>query len=724
MSEVNVSLILNIHDERVLIHRTLHSLAAAAQSSKTIGLTVELIMVLDRSGPALVRAMREYQSDDYIEIKVIEVDRGSLGPARNDGIAVARGRYIATCDADDLVSDNMITNMYFKARSAGPMAIVFPEYYVYFGGATFARKYYDLKKITPLVLLEYHPYGSRIFAERSIFSELKFHDMSANPPYAYEDWHFNTIAIAQGYNLLVAPETVIFYRKRADSLSSLARQRSLNLIPRSPLFEPETYQSVCESYKTLLDSFDEAKLSNFFDRDQIGRDASAFFGSAAYRRMVLQANQIEPAISLAAYRPNQFDFPHSEAVATGLLYLDLCGRLRSRSFTDIFLISNIKPGGSEQYIIQVMNAIADIQINSQILVICHDEKIYSEWTTKLPSEVTLIYLDELTKIHNEERNFLILHKILQSIGVDARVHIKTSSFIFNFFRRGLAAALTDKYVIYYRFCDERIIVDDTIITCSNKFDFISDNIQYIDMVVCDHSLLITLDRQRIGTEFEKWVCLPAYCEVKRLPTDPVAIVGASTGRFLWASRLVVQKFPILLIIISEILAREQPEIIIDIYGSAYGAADAIDPEIFQNCQNLNYLGPYDHFGAIDTSGYDGFIYTTMYDGLPNVVLEAMANGLPVIAPACDGLPDIVLDGITGFLTPYDADALMVAQSYCKYIRTLSSDNLLRIAMGRQCLDYIAQNRSKAVHRDRVGQIFGLTSTGLSDDRSDRAALCN
>jgi glycosyltransferase involved in cell wall biosynthesis len=55
---------------------------------------------------------------------------------------------------------------------------------------------------------------------------------------------------------------------------------------------------------------------------------------------------------------------------------------------------------------------------------------------------------------------------------------------------------------------------------------------------------------------------------------------------------------------------------------------------------------------------DGYVMSSAWEGLPNVLLEASATGLPIIATDVGGNRDVVLDFETGFLvTPKNPEAL-------------------------------------------------------------------
>jgi glycosyltransferase involved in cell wall biosynthesis len=74
--------------------------------------------------------------------------------------------------------------------------------------------------------------------------------------------------------------------------------------------------------------------------------------------------------------------------------------------------------------------------------------------------------------------------------------------------------------------------------------------------------------------------------------------------------------------------------------------------------------------------FDCFILPSLWEGFPNVLLEAMACGLPVIATSVEGSVELVVEGETGRLVPKeDAGALAGA------MLELAADAELRQRMG-------------------------------------------
>jgi glycosyltransferase involved in cell wall biosynthesis len=92
---------------------------------------------------------------------------------------------------------------------------------------------------------------------------------------------------------------------------------------------------------------------------------------------------------------------------------------------------------------------------------------------------------------------------------------------------------------------------------------------------------------------------------------------------------------------------------------------------------------------------DLFVYATppeSNDSLPRVLLEAHAAGLPIVTTATAGCPEIVEDTITGFVVPYDANAL------AGRVLDLVNDPCKRNQFGRR-------------GRERVHQLFSWDHMG-------------
>lgn len=81
---------------------------------------------------------------------------------------------------------------------------------------------------------------------------------------------------------------------------------------------------------------------------------------------------------------------------------------------------------------------------------------------------------------------------------------------------------------------------------------------------------------------------------------------------------------------------------------------------------------------------DGFVLASAWEGLPNVVMEALAASIPVVATRVGGVPELVLDGKSGFtVPPKDPDALAQAM-----LRLMALPREIRFRMGQTGRAYV------------------------------------
>ncbi|MGB8218557.1 MAG: glycosyltransferase family 4 protein, partial [Candidatus Methanoperedens sp.] len=82
------------------------------------------------------------------------------------------------------------------------------------------------------------------------------------------------------------------------------------------------------------------------------------------------------------------------------------------------------------------------------------------------------------------------------------------------------------------------------------------------------------------------------------------------------------------------------------------------------------------------------------EGLPSIMLEAMACGTPVLATSVGAIPDIIKDGVTGFIMKNNSPNCIAKN----VIRALDSSDLERIAKNARALVQERYTYEKAVER--------------------------
>jgi glycosyltransferase involved in cell wall biosynthesis len=100
-----------------------------------------------------------------------------------------------------------------------------------------------------------------------------------------------------------------------------------------------------------------------------------------------------------------------------------------------------------------------------------------------------------------------------------------------------------------------------------------------------------------------------------------------------------------------------------------------------------------------------FVLPTYSEGLPRVVLEAMAVGLPVVSSPVSGIPEIVKDGVTGFLVP-PGDEITLAER----LRWMLEHPEEACEMGCRARAFAQTFFSPKAYVDGYRQIFEVSKT--------------
>jgi glycosyltransferase involved in cell wall biosynthesis len=109
-------------------------------------------------------------------------------------------------------------------------------------------------------------------------------------------------------------------------------------------------------------------------------------------------------------------------------------------------------------------------------------------------------------------------------------------------------------------------------------------------------------------------------------------------------------------------------------------------------------------GQIDLQPFfrraDVFVLSSIYEAMPNVVLEAMAAGLPVVATRVGGLAELVTPGENGWLVPPQDPAALAAA-----LTKLLSETETRQRFGHAGRRRVAQGFSLEVMVQRHEAVF-------------------
>lgn len=121
-------------------------------------------------------------------------------------------------------------------------------------------------------------------------------------------------------------------------------------------------------------------------------------------------------------------------------------------------------------------------------------------------------------------------------------------------------------------------------------------------------------------------------------------------RVIWAGRITSQKNIGTYIEV----AKSMPHVDFNIYGAMDGDYARTVREAQSTLSNLYYHGAYSGFGSINIDDFDVFVYTSLWDGMPNIILEAVASGIPIVSSNVGGVAELLKFGDNKIVRdPYD-----------------------------------------------------------------------
>lgn len=215
--------------------------------------------------------------------------------------------------------------------------------------------------------------------------------------------------------------------------------------------------------------------------------------------------------------------------------------------------------------------------------------------------------------------------------------------------------LKKPFIIYFRGGD---------INDAGRFDLLVNKAL---LSSCDFALALTDDmKNKISIDKSKIAVIPNGIDISRFNGIKKEAARMSLGIsaddkvLLYAGSLRPEKGVSFLIKSVSIIKRDFPDIKLLIVGDGKDRyeMEKLSKELQLDC-NIRFVG---RVKNEEVPQYfilsDIFILASLMEGFPNVLLEAMAAGLPIICTNVCGLPEIVSDGKNGYLIdPCDPAAI-------------------------------------------------------------------
>lgn len=685
----DLSIVITSHAEGLIAHKTMLSVIDAVAQLEKASITYEVLISIDNGDDETNKYFDRYR--DMPHYRVLDVNFRGLSESRNNASKEATGKYITFLDADDLISANWFLEGYRLAVKTG--SITHPEYSITFGDDNLM--WHKVSSNDPvqdtLSLIDNNLWDSPCLAERGIFIAHPY--VPNGNGFGFEDKQFNSETLADGIPHLVAPRTILFVRRKlTGSMLMQAVSDRVTLAPTKllaydriasldlALHLGKTLQKpVPLHYKLLSTSKHEArlvakKLHNHARRYELYTRTVRPLREKRQARLLATLHETYPSWMTDEWRRiHRIDntiFPSKELLKSlpwynsqnalpGVRYSQLVQSFSKQPDTLMFVPHLIK-GGADMLFINYPNELTKLHPDWHIAILQTEAK-ESVWRDKLAPTIDFVDVFKLFEGLDLDTQFRLLATLVTQNGIK-RIIVGNSQLAYDFISKYPTLIKRLGIAVYcFAFGEE---FDEE----GRLWGHIHTGIPRIYPVV--HRIIT--DNQNTVNKLEREYAFDRdKFRVHYQPTavtlrEPVVQEHKSL-RILWASRVCKQKRPDILKAVSNVL--NPSEFTFDAYGQL---EEGLAPEYF-NDSRVIYKGAFNGISSLPTDKYDVFLYTSEGDGVPNVLQEMTASGLPIIASNVGGIREFVMTGKTGILIE-DHNSI---EDYTEAIKQLCDTSLRR-----------------------------------------------
>ncbi|MBP0616041.1 glycosyltransferase family 4 protein [Jiella mangrovi] len=367
--------------------------------------------------------------------------------------------------------------------------------------------------------------------------------------------------------------------------------------------------------------------------------ARAFAKNDKLMQSVAEAKALDPMVALPDI-PRKVNIPPAIHRQVADAAEQLREMFAGRSFEHVVLVPHIRMSGSARVATVLARALAGLVDSKTVAVVSTDtsDDEYRHW---LPDGCEFHDISQIVQSAPESHRPNLLFDFLR--GVEARTVYNVNSGLVWRTSKIYGRQIKQEFrVMTYLFTWDESVSGARV---GYPIQWLRDTCDYHDVILTDNEALSTDVRQRFGYGQDdgcEVVTLYTPAE-KAAPAQLRREAGSDTPIFLWAGRFDRQKRVDILIEI----AKRRPDAIFHVYGKPVLDAGSWDESKFP--PNCVLKGTFQSFeDVLQSETFAGFVYTAQWDGIPTILLDAAASGLPIIAPDVGGVGELI-DGQTGYL---------------------------------------------------------------------------